>query len=220
MCNNKDMKKEVNNGIEIIKFEDGDDMEFLSKIIGLTLFKNNNILYCANYQDNYALVFDDSKKMWKPFDIEKISGSEIELSDDESMKIFKAYPPFDAFEEMKKDRANKKLEYWNKKRKTTKEKVIGWAYPSENTKYGEATDDKIAAIINDIVAHNYYFGGDELDVVPIFEDNTCLDFSSRGWGNIEALANNMAGDYDYSYFYSASLLKPPFRTPDIGIYKK
>lgn len=214
------MKKEKHGDLEYVQLEEGDDVELFRKTFGLVLFRTNGVLYCANYEEGFALKLFVDKNEWFVIDFEELPEQEYVLEDEEAKEIYKKLPPFETIDKYKEDKAKKVLEYWDEKRKTTRRKVIGWIEPDSETLFGEADDYMIAAIINDIAEHNYYFGGDDLEIVPMFEDHICLDFSSSGWGKIEALANGLGGDYDYSLYKNASMLKPPFRRPKEGIYKK
>lgn len=214
------MKKEEHGDFEYIKLEEDDDFELFRKTFGLVLYLINNVLYCVNHNEGFALSYNIDKKEWVVIDYKSVPNSKKYLNDDEAMKIWKKIPPFDAIDKYKEEKAAKKLAYWNELRKTTKRKVIGWVELYTHPKFAKQTDDKVAALINDIAEHDYFFGGDDIELVPMFDDGTCLDFSSSGWGEVEALANQMGGDYDYSMYKNASLLNPPFRMPKEGMYKK
>ena len=213
------MKKEKHGDFEFVRLEEDDDVELFRKTFGLVLYKIENTLYCVNHNECFALLLTSDGNEWVVTDYDEIPYQEECLSDEEAKEVWKKNPPFDAIEKYKKDKANKKLAYWNELRKNTKRKVIGWVDPYEHPKFGERNDAKVAALINDIAEHNYYFGGDDIELVPMFDDGTCLDFSSSGWGEIEALANGMGGDFDYAMYKNASMLKPPFRMPKEGKYK-
>lgn len=213
------MKKEKHDGFEYVQLEEEDDVELFRKTFGLVLYRIENTLYCVNHNQCFALLLTIDNQ-WVVTDYDEVPFQEECLSDEEAKEVWKKYPPFDAIDKYKEDKANKKLSYWNELRKNTKRKVIGWVDPCMHPKFGEQNDAKVAALINDIAEHDYFFGGDDIELVPMFEDGTCLDFSSSGWGEIEALANNMGGDFDYSMFKNSSLLKPPFRMPKEGMYKK
>ena len=214
------MKKEEHGDFEYVKLEEDDDIELFRKTFGLVLYQVENGFICVNYNEGFAFKFELDKKEWALMDYKKLPNLEDSLDDVEATEVYKKYPPFDAIDKYKEDKANKKLAYWAEQRKNTKRKVIGWMPTYDNPLIGRQTDEKIAALINDIAEHDYFFGGDDIDLVPIFDDKTCLDFSSSGWGEIEALANNMGDDFAYSMYKNACMLVPPFRMPKEGYYKK
>ena len=213
------MKKTKDGDLEYITLEEGDDFELFQKTFGLVLYRIDNTLYCVNHNECFALLLLKDSNEWVLIDYDEVPYIEDSLSEEEANEAWKKTPPFDAIVKYKKEKAEKKLAYWAEQRKNTKRKVIGWVDPYEQPKFGKQTDDKIAALINDIAEHDYFFGGDDIEIVPMFDDGTCLDFSSSGWGEIQALANGMGGDYDYSMYKNASMLNPPFRKPKEGKYK-
>lgn len=86
-----------------------------------------------------------------------------------------------------------------------KYKVIGWTscddcvYPSH--KY--LTEPLERAIIEDIKANGYCFGGDAHDrFCPVLNDGTRAIYSARSWGRVMGRAHGVySGGYDYIHFY-------------------
>lgn len=102
-----------------------------------------------------------------------------------------------------------------------KYEVIGWTscgsdkYPRHDT----ITASVDAAIIKEIRAYGYLFGGDSHDYYcPVLNDGTYVSYSSRGWGRIMALAHEVEGDYSYMFGYMDMLIrKDAIKYPPDGL---
>ena len=116
------MKKEEHGDFEYIKLEEDDDFELFRKTFGLVLFKAKKALYCANYNEGFALKFDVDTRTWSIVDYDTLPSQEEVLNDEDSNLIWKKCPPFEAIDKYKEEKAAKKLAYWNELRKTTKRK--------------------------------------------------------------------------------------------------
>lgn len=100
-----------------------------------------------------------------------------------------------------------------------KYKVIGWTeagigpYP----RHKPNTEPVEQAIIADIRAHGYRFGGDRHEFYcPVLNDGTYVSYSWRGWGRVMARAWDMyEGGYDYMLFYMDEMIEEDYRVyPD------
>ncbi len=88
--------------------------------------------------------------------------------------------------------------------------IGGWFDEGHRWKdYIEVFDDKVKpyleAIRKEIVKNNYKFGGytHQLEMIPIFSDNTIGFFSYRAWGDLMSAiwAEEENKDYNYMDFY-------------------
>ena len=108
-------------------------------------------------------------------------------------------------------------ERYLKLRQETPHKVIGWFDQVNDRKAAEDSNNLyLAALLNDISENCYDFSGDEMYLFPVFEDNTYLDFSSRGWGDVLAKSRNEFEElsYDaYAFMYKGK------KYPDKGFYR-
>ena len=191
-----------------------DDSVFNSRIGNILILRDKDKnFFCCEYPTRNCLIFDFTKKVWKPYKIEDAPDDVEYLEFEEIKDICRSYPPFEMLDKVSKARAKKRLERWEKRRKSTKRKVIGWAYSVDDFTETDVNNDKdykdkIAALINDVAEHGYLFTGDVIDLIPIFDDRTYLTLSSRGWGDLLALSHGEADDLAYSMY--AYTLKDPF----------
>lgn len=217
------MKKTKCGDFDLIKFEEGDDITFFAKTINLCLsVDDDGVLYCQEFYKNRAVAYDKSEGVWKRIDLNAVPENAKTLSDEEANEVYKNNPPFDALDEIKKEAENKRLKFWQELRATTKRKVIGWAYPTDKVKVENCDDEKTAALVNDIVEHGYFFTGDCIDLLPIFDDYTCTDFSSRGWGGIIALSKDDGDEMAYTNYAWNGLYEDisSFKYPKRGFYER
>jgi len=219
------MKRIKDGDVSYIKFEDGDDIDFIAKIISLLLYSDNEgNLYCEDYHAKRAVFFSHTTKKWKPIEFDSYDRDALKhIDSEEAEPIYKEYPPFDALDAIRHDKTSATFTYWAKKRQETPRKVVGWVYYLDARAF-PVTDDEddshTAALINDIVEHQYYFGGDQMDMMPIFDDGTTIDFSSRGWGWVVAASLNEFDEMSYSTYAFTGWLPEEIdvRMPEIGPY--
>ena len=101
-----------------------------------------------------------------------------------------------------------------------KVKVVGWVdyddgyFPSREKNDADALD----AIVEEIRAHGYLFGGDahqdKSGCTPVLSDGTKAIFSWRGWGYVIAVAYDLHGadgKYDHLCGYMDDMIKPEAR---------
>lgn len=94
-------------------------------------------------------------------------------------------------------------------------KVIGWTecgdwdYPQHE----EITEPVERAIIEEIKAHGYCFGGDVHErYCPVLNDGTYVSYSWRGWGRVMGRAwGTYEGGYDYMSFYMNDFIEEECR---------
>ena len=222
------MEKFTKGDFDYIKFEEGDNIEEFLKTFALILFadKEKN-LYCFNYVSCRAVRFDAKQYKWVIDDRKEIEDfKDIEQVDEELAKlIFKAIPPYDCFLEYDRVEEEKTLQYYDDLRKNTPKKVIGWLkepYDYEPADSAEGDDIYGAAIINDIVEHNYFFVADWMQLIPVFNDGTYLELSSRSMGFLIGISRRQAKELDYvDYAFGEPYWDEPdsfFNKPEEGLY--
>lgn len=221
-------EKKINDIFSTIQLEKDDDFELFAKSVGTSLYVDNTgnmLCFYSALNETRVVAFDSLKKEWYPLNKEEIDKLDLDkyilLSFEDSMKIYKDYPPFEALEFLKNQKAIERLKIVLKLRKTTPHRVIGWTdYVASRERANDVDDSYFAAVINDVAKHQYFFYGDTIDLVPVFEDNTYIDYSSRGWGDIIALSKNKAGDYDYSLYAWHGENYSGLKEPPMGFYEK
>lgn len=218
------MKKEkYNDDFDLVDLKDCTEEEiyFLAKVATLVLEEDEDgNYYCWDYSIDRCLFFDKKKKEWSKYYDSDFHDKCKGVDTDKSHEFYKKYPPFEIFENWDKEEAEKELKYWEKLCKKTPHKVVGWV----SVVYGiydpcnDRDESYSAAIINDIKEHKYEFAPNVFELVPVFEDGTYINYSTRGWGRILALANGEADQYayvDYA-FYGVGEIKEP----EEGFYDK
>ena len=165
------------------------------------------------------LVFEDGK--WNQ--CEHQEGEHDELSVEEAYDLFKDVPPQGVFESIERASAKQAQRNLDEAVKTTKRRVIGWAYRpyghlEENT---DLDEEEYAAIVKDIREHNYKLSGEQYqdeELEPVFEDYRFATFSRRGFGGLiaDAYGNNTS-----PFSYSLYMERESFRNthaPEAGRY--
>ena len=108
--------------------------------------------------------------------------------------------------------------------KETKRKIIGWAYYPYGGKLlinKEKSDEVYAAVVKDVIEHGYLFSGEAfqtLDMFPVLEDYTYVDFSRRGFGALMALCHDEHGPFAYAAYSDEVEPWEDTVTPDAGLY--
>lgn len=100
-----------------------------------------------------------------------------------------------------------------------KTEVVGWT-DNDNEYFPDCkniTEEVIDAIVADIRANGYLFGGDmhqsdSKPCTPVLSDGTKACFSWRGWGAVMAKAYSVKGKLSYMYAYMDELIKPEARS--------
>ena len=221
------MKRIKNGNNTYIKFEEGDDLDFIARTISMFLYvdKDGNYI-CEEYDTKRAVLYDHLKKKWEPIPFESYDRDQLtQIMDEDKDNLLKVIPPFEVLDSIRNQQSNETGLYWAKKRQETKRKVIGWVYASDYKDYQQANDDDdsyAAALINDIVEHQYYFAGDMMEYMPLFDDGKYVNYSSRGWGYIISISREEYDEMDYStYAFSGWLPDLEKRKyPEIGPYQK
>ena len=221
------MKKEkLNEDFDLVQPETDEEIDFLAKTATLFITRDpEGNLYCCDYSTNRVVKYNTEKKKWERYD-EYFNG-ELSIFDFESLtneeaeEIYKNNPPFEALEAAQKEDEAKANAYWDKMRKETKHRVVGWvAYADDLYDYANDKDGSYsAAVINDIVEHDCLFAGEVIDLVPVFEDHTFTNFSSRGWGHIMAISKGETEEMDYVSYTFAPYLDEHSRMPEEGFYE-
>lgn len=213
-------KKKINENFDGIQFEEGDDVDFFAKCISLILMHNpEGDYYCWDYATQRVIMYSEKRKCWERYPFDDYMDYP-EVPREEALEFYKEHPPFALLEEMENEHEQEILKEWDDLRNKTPHKVVGWIYRI-NGLYKRANDEDglySAALINDIDEHQYAFAGQSIDLVPIFEDGTFIDFSSRGWGHILALAYREAKDFSYSGYAFYGFDHTNY--PDEGTYDK
>jgi len=214
-------KTELNKDFDAIQIEEGDDIFFVAEILNKAIYEDETgNLYCADFYLNRVAVFNQTDKKWQPGpkNIIRELDNYRKLDDEEAMRVFKNNPPFDCFKEMENQHADKLSKHYLKLRKETKHEVIGWTDNVRGRKQANDSDDLyFAALLNDISKNQYDFSGDEMYLIPVFEDGTYLDFSSRGWGGVLAASRYQFQDMAYSAY---TFMYKGKKYPEKGFYKK
>ena len=108
--------------------------------------------------------------------------------------------------------------------KNTKRKIIGWAFYPYGGKLlinKEKSDEVYAAVVKDVLTHGYFFSGEafqNLDMFPILEDYTYVDFSRRGFGALMALTHGDHGPFAYARYSDEVEPWEDAVTPEAGLY--
>lgn len=210
------MKKETKGDFTYLQPETKEDFNYLVATNGLLFFtdKDNN-LYCEDFLNNVYVVLN--KEKWVVLSNQEIKDIEAKEKDDVDFdKTWQKLKennllPLEAINEGRNIRNNQYQEYWEETKQNKERRVIGWAsifnYPFANIR--EAEDDNnehFSALIRDIADNEYLFAGDEIELMPIFDDFTTLHLSSRVMGQAVALAHGYNDSMDYALFAWAGRL--------------
>ena len=229
------MKKTERNGITYLQPETDEDLDYILLTNSLLFFKDEDgNLYCEDYVSNLLVVFIKNKNCWEVCSKEEKEqvkqNKTFDVSFDKTWKEFesKSLLPLQALKEAK-EIANKEYEeYWKDKRDHPKRKVIGWT-DQEDLPFlpiePDDNDEHFAALVNDIYDHGYFFAGDEIELIPIFDDYRTLHLSSRSMGQAMALANGDGDSMAYALYAWAGRLYDDYDMddtvlPNNGPYRK
>ena len=222
------MKKYSKGDFDYIKFDTDEEIEDFVKTVSLLFFVDKDgTLYCFDYYQRRSVRFDKNSYKWvmdSKCDLDDFEGFD-EVDEETAKALFKSIPPFECFGEMEVLAEQETLKYYEKVRKETPRKVVGWL--SRVSDYIEADDNQVfysAAIINDIIEHNYFFVADWMNLIPVFDDGTYLCLSSRSMGYLIAISKNEAKDFSYvRYAFGQEFWDEDdsfFNIPKEGLYEK
>lgn len=204
------MKKEKKGNVTFLQAETDEDIDYLFLTNGLIFFRDKKKkLYCEDYLSNVYVVFNNNE--WivlsdqEIAEVKKLEKEDVEFHEMWQQLKEKNTLPIDAINEGRKIRNSQYQEYWNENKKNVQRKVIGWAsifsFPFANLVETDDEDDShFSALVRDISECNYLFAGDEIELIPIFDDYTVLHLSSRMMGQAMALAHGYNDPMDYALF--------------------
>lgn len=222
------MKTLTKDDFQYIKFENLEELQSFILTMQLILYadKDKN-LYCYNYDQYRAVRFDREQKKWVMDDKKSISDYKgfQQITGDLAKDIYKAIPPFECFREIELQHEKDILQSYEELRRKTQRKVVGWVEELEG--YEEADDREemyTAALLNDIVEHDYFFVAGWMPLTPVFDDGKYLMLSDRAMGYVMAVSKGKARDYDYvdytfgePWFFEEDSF---FHKPEKGLYSK
>lgn len=208
------MKKVNLNGKTLFYPENDDDEMFLLRDNLLLYFKDKDgFIHCQDFVKKLSVIFKNGK--WLPEEYKARDESQRRLNLDEVLKETDGVTPAQGLKDVENAMADKaRDELVQKLNKKSRHRVIGYTKAGRFIESEEDYDSYYIALLQDIRKHQYLFTGDEMDAVPVFEDYTTLDFSTRGWGKVIAdsqLETDLMAytNYTDAMFFQSSMLNFP-----------
>ena len=182
---------------DYINFEkEGEKVRYTKTFRLLLYVDDNKNLYCFHTYIFRTLRFDRKKYKWVTDTLKKkiTDFKNMSLLDSDVVnEIYRVIPPFQAIIELEKEEENSIKQRYEDLRNKTEHRVIGWV--SSTKGYKRASDIRehyTAALLNDIIKHQYCFITMWCPLIPVFENGRYLELSDRAMGFLIALSKGDA----------------------------
>lgn len=187
----------------------------------------NKNLYCYHTNLLRSIHFDRKKYQWvidkgkkKIADFKEMASLNHDLAED----IYYSIPPFDTIRELEEEEENSIKQRYEELRKKTKHRVIGWVSSTKGYKpVRDVREHYTAALLNDIIEHQYCFVAMWCPLVPVFENGRYLALSDRQMGFLLALSKGDASQDAYiPYAFDDDIFineTDGYNTPKEGLYE-
>ena len=198
------MKKTSKGDFDYIRFDNVEEIKDFLLTMPLLLYADEaSNLFCFDHMACRGARFDKDAYQWLPDTRKSFEDYEDlkTIEDGLAEKILKTIPPFDCFKKMEEERELETLRYYEELRQKTPHRVIGWLADIED--YRIANDPEgyyEAAVLTDLIDHDYVFTAMWFGLYPVFEDHTYLSLSDRSLGFLLALSQGEAKDYSYAAY--------------------
>lgn len=214
-----------NDSDRFIKISDAKDLDMQELLSKYFIYKDRKCNYYASYYySDEWLTCKEGEWNWTV--MEKMPSDDLLgiIQREEKEDVLLHHSPVGVFDELEKQEAEKQLASLDRARKNTQRRVIGWDKDYNVDCYFAVDEDRdeeyVAALVNEIAQHGYEFSGEEIDLIPIFDDYRAMELYARSWGRVMAMAHGEDGNFahvNYAWGTTQNPRKPRFCLPDFNV---